>query len=152
MATKKKVGWGKCTLSEKATAQGEAVTYSDIAINTCKLSVEEGDETEAQIEGGEAEARKKNPDKYTVVAERRIEDPTEVNDVLGFTDEIASVEIVPESVGACGVKLVNPSRHVAVSYDTTDGMKAIYTYKTKGATDPSTGKLTDITFQKKVAG
>ena len=109
-----------------------------------------GEEQEAQIEGGEAEARKKNPDKYILESERRIDDPSEVNDVLGFTEEVDSIEVEPQEVGAVGVTLINPSRHVTVTYDTTDGLKAKYTYKTKDATD-SNGKLTDITFQKKVS-
>lgn len=148
MATRKIVGWGKN--SNKETVSGSATTYNDIVINSTSLSVEEGDEQEAQIEGGEAEARKKNPDKYILEAERRIDDPAEVNDILGFTEEIDSIEVIPQEIGAVGVTLINPSRHVAVSYDTTDGLKAKYTYKTKGATN-SAGKLTDISFTKKTA-
>jgi hypothetical protein len=149
MAVKKIIGWGKN--STKETVGNNTTTYNDIAINSTSLSVEEGDEQEAQIEGGEAEARKKNPDKYILEAERRIDDPSEVNDVLGFTEEVDSIEVIPQEVGAVGVTLINPSRHVTVSYDTSDGLKAKYTYKTKGATN-SAGKLTDISFTKKVAG
>lgn len=148
MARKKIIGWGKN--SNKETINGSSVTYDDIVINSTSLSVEEGEEQEAQIEGGEAEARKKNPDKYILESERRIDDPSEVNDVLGFTEEVDSIEVEPQEVGAVGVTLINPSRHVTVTYDTTDGLKAKYTYKTKGATD-SNGRLTDITFQKKVS-
>ena len=148
MARKKIIGWGKN--SNKETINGSSTTYDDIVINSTSLSVEEGEEQEAQIEGGEAEARKKNPDKYILESERRIDDPSEVNDVLGFTEEVDSIEVEPQEVGAVGVTLINPSRHVTVTYDTTDGLKAKYTYKTKGATD-SNGKLTDITFQKKVS-
>lgn len=146
MAVKKIIGWGKCATKE--TVDGAETVYNDIVINSTSLSVEEGEETEAQIEGGEAEARKKNPDKYTLVKERRISEPAEVDDVLGFTEEVDSVEVIPEEVGAVGVTLIAPSRHVAVGFDTTDGLKATYTYKTKGMTD-SDGKLSDITFQKK---
>lgn len=143
MARKKIVGWGKN--SNKETINGSSTTYDDIVINSTSLSVEEGEEQEAQIEGGEAEARKKNPDKYILESERRIDDPSEVNGVLGFTEEVDSIEVEPQEVGAVGVTLINPSRHVTVTYDTTDGLKAKYTYKTKGATD-SNGRLTDITF------
>jgi len=148
MARKKIIGWGKN--SNKETINGSSTTYDDIVINSTSLSVEEGEEQEAQIEGGEAEARKKNPDKYILESERRIDDPSDVNDVLGFTEEVDSIEVEPQEVGAVGVTLINPSRHVTVTYDTTDGLKAKYTYKTKGATD-SNGRLTDITFQKKVS-
>lgn len=146
--TKKIIGWGKDSIVE--TIGGQATTYADIVINSTALSVEEGDEIEAQIEGGEAEARRRQADKYTLVAERRIDDPTEVNSVIGFVDEVDSVQVIPEGNNAVGVTLIKPSRHVAVSFDTTDGLKAIYTYKTRGTTD-STGKLTDITFQKKTS-
>lgn len=149
MATKKVVGWGKC--STKETVGNNNTSYDDIVINSTQLSVEEGEEQEAQIEGGEAEARKKNPDKYTLVTNRRIDDESEVSDVIGFTDEIDSIEVIPQDVGAVGVTLINPSRHVAVKYDTTDGLVAVYTYKTRGATD-SAGKLTDISFTKKASG
>lgn len=148
MARKKIIGWGKN--SNKETINGSSTTYDDIVLNSASLSVEEGEEHEAQIEGGEAEARKKDPDKYILESERRIDDPSEVNDVLGFTEEVDSIEVEPQEVGAVGVTLINPSRHVTVTYDTTDGLKAKYTYKTKDATD-SNGKLTDITFQKKVS-
>lgn len=148
MATRKIVGWGKN--ANKETVSGTATTYNDIVLNSTSLSVEEGDEQEAQIEGGEAEARKKNPDKYILAAERRIDDPAEVNDVLGFTEEIDSVQVIPQEIGAVGVTLINPSRNVSVSFDTTDGLKAKYTYKTKGATN-SSGKLTDVVFTKKTA-
>ena len=148
MARKKIVGWGKN--SNKETINGSSTTYDDIVLNSTSLSVEEGEEHEAQIEGGEAEARKKDPDKYILESERRIDDPSEVNDVLGFTEEVDSIEVEPQEVGAVGVTLINPSRHVTVTYDTTDGLKAKYTYKTKGATN-NNGKLTDIIFQKKVS-
>ena len=148
MARKKIIGWGKN--SNKETINGSSTTYDDIVLNSASLSVEEGEAHEAQIEGGEAEARKKDPNKYILESERRIDDPSEVNDVLGFTEEVDSIEVEPQEVGAVGVTLINPSRHVTVTYDTTDGLKAKYTYKTKDATD-SNGKLTDITFQKKVS-
>lgn len=146
--TKKIIGWGKDSVVE--TLGGVATTYADIVINSTALSVEEGEETEAQIEGGEAEARMRKSDKYTLTFDRRIADPTEVNSVLGFNDEVDSVQVIPQDNNAVGVTLIKPSRHVAVSFDTTDGLKATYTYKTRGTTD-SNGKLTDITFQKKTS-
>lgn len=148
MAVKKIIGWGKN--ANKETVSGNSTTYDDIVINSSSLSVEEGEEQEAQIEGGEAEARKKNPDKYIYESERRIDDPNDINDILGFTEEVDSIEVIPQEVGAVGMTLINPSRHVTVGFDTTDGLKAKYTYKTKGATD-SNGRLTDIIFHKKVA-
>lgn len=134
---KKLVGWGANHVIESELGQ-----YSDIVMNSSSLSVEEGQESEANVEGGAAEARKKNPDKYILTANRRIEDETEVQDVLGFTESVGSVAMYPDNGGA-GVELLNPSRHVAVKMDTTDGLVAVYTYKTKGATNAS-GKLTDI--------
>lgn len=133
----KLVGWGQNTIQDSTIGP-----YSDIVMDSTDLSVEEGQETEAQIEGGSAEARKKEPDKYILKANRRIDDESEVSDVLGFTPSVDQVECTPDN-GGLGVRLVNPSRHVAVKMDTKDGLVAIYTYKTKGETDAS-GKLTDI--------
>ena len=135
----KVLGWGKCS----------AGGFDDIVENSCQLSFEEGQEQEANIEGGEAEGRKKAPDKYILTFNRRIGDASEVAD-LGYTESIESVSVVPENVGAVGCTLVNPSKHIAVKFDSTDGLVAVYTYKTKGATNAS-GKLTDITFQSKAA-
>ena len=49
--TKKILGWGKCTIDGK----------NDIIEGSASLSVEEGEEQEALIEGGSAEGRKKAP-------------------------------------------------------------------------------------------
>ena len=112
------------------------------------MSVEEGQEQEATIEGGSAEGRKKAPDKYTLTFNRRIGDASEVE--LGFTEEVDNAVVVPENTGAIGCTLVKPSKHVAVKFDSTDGLVAVYTFKTKGTTNTN-GKLTDITFQAKGA-
>ena len=135
----KLVGWGRNTLIDPSLG-----SMNDIVMNSTDLSVEEGQESEAQIEGGSAESRKKDPDKYILVANRRIANQSEVEDVLGFTESVDNVQCYPDN-GGLGVKLINPSRHVAVKMNTTDGLVAIYTYKTKGATDAS-GKLTDVKF------
>jgi len=138
MAETKVLGWGKCS----------AGGFDDIVENSCQLSVEEGQEQEATIEGGSAEGRKKAPDKYTLTFNRRIGDASEA--AVGFTEEVDNVVVVPENAGAIGCTLIKPSKHVAVKFDSTDGLVAVYTFKTKGTTDAN-GKLTDITFQAKGA-
>ena len=137
MSVTKIVGWGRNTVVDSVLG-----SYSDIVMDSTDLSVEEGSEKEANIEGGEAEARVKDPDKYILKANRRIADETEVADVLGFTETVETVECTPDN-GGLGVKLINPSRHVALKMDTKDGLVAVYTYKTKGQTDAN-GKLTDV--------
>ncbi len=140
MADKKVLGWGKCAVG----------SYSDIVEGSCQLSVDEGQETEALIEGGEAEGRKKASDKYTLTFNRRIGDPSEVE--VGYTEEAGEdVVVTPENVGAVGCTLKGCSRHIAVKFDSTDGLVAVYTYKTKGKRGAD-GKLADIAFQKKTAG
>lgn len=134
---RKIVGWGA-----NHVVDSELGVYNDIAMNSSSVSVEEGQEQEAQIEGGAAESRKKDPDKYILVANRRIENESEVQDILGFTESIDYVADYPDNGGA-GVKLLNPSRHVAIKQDATDGLVAVYTYKTKGQTNAA-GKLTDV--------
>ena len=141
MANVQKVlGWGKCSVGE----------YSDIVEGSASLSVEEGEEQEALIEGGEAEGRKKQPDKYILTYNRRIGDVSEVNGQLGFTEDGGDVTVTPELVGAIGCTLTGASKHVAVKFDSTDGLVAVYTHKTKGQTNAN-GKLTDITFAAKAA-
>ena len=144
MVKQKKVGWGACIIADSALG-----SYEDIMMDSAKLSHEEGQEKEAPIEGGEAEARDKDIDKYTLVAQRRIDDETEVEDVIGFTPTIDSVKLHPKN-GGVGVTLLNPSRHVAVQMDSKDGLVAIYTYKTKGANDGK-GHPTDIQIGKQAA-
>ena len=138
----KVLGWGKCSVKNGSS------TFNDIVENSTQLSVEEGQEQEATIEGGSAEGRKKAPDKYILTYNRRIGDPSEVD--VGYTEEGGDVEVEPELVGAVGAKLTGASKHVAVKYDTTDGLVAVYTHKTKGTTGAD-GKLTDITFPVKAA-
>ena len=137
MSVRKIVGWGRNTVVDSVLG-----SYNDIVMDSTDLSVEEGSEKEANIEGGEAEARVKDPDKYILKANRRIADETEVADVIGFTETVETVECTPDN-GGLGVKLINPSRHVALKMDTKDGLVAVYTYKTKGQTDAN-GKLTDV--------
>lgn len=137
MSVTKIVGWGRNTVVDSVLG-----SYSDIVMDSTDFSVEEGSEKEANIEGGEAEARVKDPDKYILRANRRIADETEVADVLGFTETVETVECTPDN-GGLGVKLINPSRHVALKMDTKDGLVAVYTYKTKGQTGAD-GKLTDV--------
>ena len=134
---KKIIGWGRNTITDP-----ELGSYSDIVAESTDLSIEEGQENEAPIEGGEAEGRKKDPDKYILVANRRIGDESEVSEVLGYTESVDNVECYPDN-GGLGVKLINPSRHVSLKMNTRDGLVAVYTYKTKGQTDDH-GHPTDI--------
>ena len=147
MAATKVIGWGKC--KAKHTPAGENATateHSDIVEGSTALSVEEGTEQEALIEGGEAEARKKQPDKYVLDYERRIGSASEVTP--GFTEDAGTIEIEPEQTGAVGVTLTGVSLYISLSFDSTDGLKAHYQYKTKGATDAN-GALTDIELEAK---
>ena len=145
--SQKIIGWGKCQAKHTPSGQGAtAVTHNDIVEGSTALSVEEGEEQEALIEGGEAEARKRKPDKYILEYERRIGTAAEVTP--GFTEDAGSVEIEPESTGAIGVSLTGVSLYISLSFDSTDGLKAHYTYKTKGATDDN-GALTNISLAAK---
>ena len=62
--TKKIIGWGKnSAVHTPAGENATAVTHADIVDGSTSLSVEEGQEQEALVEGGEAEARKiESPD------------------------------------------------------------------------------------------
>lgn len=141
------IGWGKCSaVHTPAGENASAVTHNDIVDGSTSLSVEEGQEQEALIEGGEAEARKKQPDKYILEYQRRIGDASEVTP--GFTENAGTIKIEPPTVGAIGVTLTGVSLYISLSFDSTDGLKAKYQYKTKGATDAS-GALTDVTMAAK---
>lgn len=148
--TEKIIGWGKCKAT--ITPAGESATpvvHEDIVDGSTALSVEEGEEQEALIEGGEAEARRKKPDKYILEYDRRIGTASEVTP--GFTPDAGVVKIEPPTTGAIGVTLTGVSRYISLSFDSTDGLKAHYQYKTKGATDAN-GALTDVTLAAKAAG
>lgn len=146
--TTKVIGWGKCTVKETIGSESPT-TFSDIIDGSASLEVEEGEEMEALIEGGEAEARRKKPDKYILKFSRRIDTVAELADIKEGTEDV-DVELEPELAGAVGVQLDSTSKRVTARYDTTDGMVADYVYKTKGATD-SNGKLNDVTFVKKAS-
>lgn len=147
--SQKVIGWGKNTIVCTPSGQNaSATTYDDIVEGSTSLSVEEGEEQEANIEGGSAEARKKRPDKYIVEFERRIGDASEVTP--GFTEDAGSCQVVPEGVGAIGVTLTGCTCYISLSFDSTDGLKARYQYKTKGSVDAN-GALDDISLQAKSA-
>lgn len=144
----KVLGWGKCSAIHTPSGNGAtAVTYADIVEGSTSLSVEEGQEQEALIEGGSAEARKKQPDKYIIEFDRRIGNAAEATP--GFTEDAGQIQIEPELVGAIGVTLTGVSRYITVRFDSTDGLVAHYQFKTKGAT--TAGALTDITFAAKAS-
>ena len=146
--TTKVIGWGKCIVKETPIG-GSVQNFADIIDGTASLEVEEGEEMEALIEGGEAEARRKKPDKYVLKFSRRIDTVAQL-DAIKKGEEDVDVELEPELVGAIGVQLDSTSKRVTARFDTTDGMVADYVYKTKGATD-NEGKLNDVTFVKKGA-
>ena len=137
-ATTKVLGWGRCSVDG----------HDDIVEDSTSLEVEEGDEQEANIEGGTAEGRKKAPDKYSLTYNRRIGSASEVQ--VGYTENAGDVTVTPENAGAVGVTLKECSRHISVKFDAKDGLVAVYKWKTKGKTD-SAGKLTDIVFAAKAA-
>lgn len=144
--TKKVLGWGHCSVTEAKTS----TTHDDIVDGSTSLSVEEGEEQEALIEGGTREGYKRKPDKYTLTYNRRLGSATEVTP--GFTEDAGDVTVNPENTGAVGVTLKNCSRHIALQYDTTDGLVAVYTWQTMGEADAS-GNLTDVEqFVKAAAG
>ena len=133
----KVLGWGKCTAKHTPSGQNAtAVTHADIVDGSTSLSVEEGQEQEALIEGGSAEGRRKQPDKYIVEYDRRIGSAAEVTP--GFTEDAGSIEIEPELSGAIGVTLTGVSLYISLSFDSTDGLKAHYQYKSKGAANELT--------------
>lgn len=141
---------GLCVVKETATSGGTPTEFEDIIDGSTSLEVEEGEEMEALIEGGEAEARRKKPDKYLLKMSRRIGNTSDVSGKLGMTDNIYSVEVVPEQASAIGATLTTVSRNVTARFDSTDGLVADYVYKTKGQTNAS-GALTDISFTAKSA-
>lgn len=136
--TTKVLGWGRCAIDG----------HDDIVEDSTSLEVEEGDEQEANIEGGTAEGRKHAPDKYSLTYNRRIGSASEVE--VGYTENAGDVTVTPENAGAVGVTLKECSRHISVKFDAKDGLVAVYKWKTKGKTDDK-GKLTDIVFAAKAA-
>ena len=134
----KVLGWGKCSCDG----------HDDIVEGSCQLSCEEGQEQEANIEGGSAEGRKKAPDKYILTYNRRVGTAAEI--VPGYTENAGDVTVTPELAGAICCTLTGCTKHVAAKFDSTDGLVEVTTWKTKGQVNAE-GKLTDITFAAKGA-
>ena len=139
MAKKKILGWGECS------AKIESAVYDDIVEESASLSVEEGNEQEATIEGGKVEGRKQTADKYIIEFDRRIGDENEVK--IGLVENAGSVSIVPKNVGAVFAELKGCSRKITIKQDSKNGLVAHYQYKTKGSTD-SVGNLDDVELKK----
>jgi hypothetical protein len=144
MAVKKILGWGECT-GINTPAVGDAVSYDDIVDGSASLSVEEGQEQEALIEGGVAEGRKQNPDKYIIEFDRRLGDETNIK--IGFVENAGKIAIVPKNIGAVYAELDDCSRKITLKQNTQDGLVAHYLFKTKGRTD-SEGNLDDVLVKK----
>ena len=140
MPTTKVLGWGECT-GKLTPAEGNAETWEDIVDGSASLSVEEGQEDEALIEGGIAEGRKQRPDKYIIEFDRRLGSTAEFSP--GFIEDAGDIAIIPKAVGAVYAELKGCSLKKTLKQDSTDGLVGHYLFKTKGSTD-SNGDLDDI--------
>lgn len=138
MAVKKILGWGE------SYGKTDDNVYDDIVDGSASLSVEEGQEDEALVEGGKAEGRKQRADKYIIEFDRRVGDE---NVKVGYVEDAGSVAIIPKNVGAAYAGLKGCSRKITLKQDTQNGLVAHYYYKTKGSTD-SVGDLDDVEVKK----
>lgn len=145
MAVRKILGWGECTSKLTPANGGNAETHDDIVENSASLSVEEGEEQEARIEGGTAEGRKQQPDKYIIEFDRRLADGDDF--APGFVEDAGDIAIIPKNVGAVYAELSNCSCKKTLKQDSTNGLVGHYYYKTKGSTD-SNGNLDDVEIKK----
>lgn len=136
---KKILGWGECVAKQGGTV------YDDIIDGSASLSVEEGNETEAPIEGGKAEGRKQAADKYIIEFDRRLGDETGFKP--GFTENAGEIGIIPKNAGAVYAELKGCSLKKTLRQNSTDGLVGHYKYKTKGSTD-SNGDLDDVEIKK----
>ncbi len=134
------LGWGECTATHTPTS-GSAETYDDVVENSGALSVEEGAEQEANVEGGKVEGRKKAPDKYIIEFDRRLGSINEFTP--GYIEDAGTIAIVPKNVGAVYAELQGCSLHKSLKQDSTNGLVGHYKFKTKGSTD-SNGDLDDV--------
>lgn len=133
---KKILGWGECVAKH-----GDTV-YDDIVENSASLSVEEGNEENANVEGGKSEGRKQTPDKYIIEFDRRLgEDETGFKP--GYIENAGEIGIIPKNTGAVYAELKGCSLKKTLKQDSTDGLVGHYLYKTKGSTD-SEGDLDDV--------
>jgi hypothetical protein len=140
MSVTKILGWGECT-SKFTQTSGTAETHDDIVENSASLSVEEGQEDEATIEGGKAEGRKVRPDKYIIEFDRRLGNSSEF--APGYIEDAGDIAIIPKNVGAVYAELKNCSLKKTLRQNSTDGLVGHYQFKTKGSTD-SGGNLDDV--------
>lgn len=141
MSVIKILGWGECTSKFTPASGGSAETHDDIVDGSASLSVEEGQEQEALIEGGKAEGRKQQPDKYIIEFDRRLGSTNEFTP--GYEENAGDIAIIPKSVGAVYAELKDCSCKKTLKQGSTDGLVGHYLYKTKGSTN-SLGNLDDI--------
>ena len=136
---RKILGWGECVAKHGSTV------YDDIVDKSASLSVDEGDETEALVEGGKAEGRKQTADKYIIEFDRRLGDETDFKP--GYIENAGEIGIIPKNVGAVYAELKGCSLKKTLKQNTDDGLVAHYLYKTKGSTD-SEGDIDDVEVKK----
>lgn len=148
MAVRKILGWGECTSKFTPSAGGNAETHDDIVDGTASLSVDEGQEDEALVEGGRAEGRKVRPDKYIIEFDRRLEDGDDF--APGYVEDAGDIAIIPKNVGAVYAELKDCSCKKTLKQDSQNGLVGHYYYKTKGSTD-SNGNLDDVDIKKHTA-
>ena len=148
MAVRKILGWGECTSKFTPSAGGNAETHDDIVDGTASLSVDEGQEDEALVEGGRAEGRKVRPDKYIIEFDRRLEDGDDFTP--GYVEDAGDIAIIPKNVGAVYAELKDCSCKKTLKQDSQNGLVGHYYYKTKGSTD-SNGDLDDVDIKKHTA-
>lgn len=141
MAVTKILGWGECSSKFTPSNGGSAETHDDIVEGSASLSVDEGQEDEALVEGGRAEGRKVRPDKYIIEFDRRLADGDDF--APGYVEDAGDIAIIPKNVGAVYAELKDCSCKKTLKQDSTDGLVGHYLYKTKGSTD-SNGDLDDI--------
>lgn len=144
MAVKKILGWGECS-SKHTPVSGNATSHDDIVDGTASLSVDEGQEDEALVEGGRAEGRKQRADKYIIEFDRRLADGDDFTP--GYVEDAGNIAIIPKNVGAVYAELKDCSCKKTLKQDSQNGLVGHYYYKTKGSTD-SDGNLDDVEIKK----
>lgn len=131
------LNWGKPTVILNGWGVGAVKMYPAVEDST-ELTPEEGEETEATIEGGEVEASRRNSNKYNLASEIRTMSGRKkpLPSVNGKINGTGCVAILPEDLTAMGILIQKANAHLLDSYTAADGGRWAYNFK---ALKPASG-------------
>lgn len=141
------LNWGKCLLAVLWANAGESTKnlklFPIAAEDTTELGVDEGEEIEATVEGGEVEAVRSKANKYNLAAQIRTlagrKKPLKDKD--GKVSGSGSVILIPENFTEdYGIYIENANAKLIDSFTAADGGRFLYRFKALKAAEGNSVK------------